>query len=377
MKSNLEDLREVIRWNYCDEFTVALDYLRIVFYDRVPYLDKMLRLLYTKDWNLIDNSNYIIKNDVFTWASEFSSTGKAIKCSYSYNWVSVPIMFYEVFYKNSASHNAYSRLDLYWWFWRLLDLWEFELNFFDDFLKSLLYVWDIYVTRVDYRVDMFRKKWVLLFTDIDCFPNLDTRTSIVKRWNRCSIDWWNWEVWSKYIGRYFVRCYNKLKDVMVKWKQFLYWDYLWYDNVIRLEVQFNRKYCNDVRYNIWDLYKSLTWCSASDSWDFLSFYNHIRWLFWLSNYSKHTWYNPRSWYVINDYNRVRLTSLLLSTFSKFTLSWVNPLIIMDQFVSSSVDDNLKYNYEQQLQEFLEYRQNKDNVKVKRLLKSSNLLKDWW
>lgn len=112
------------------------------------------------------------------------------------------------------------------------------------------------------------KEWVLEI--LQKYFTLEKRSSI-KRFDICSdftlpIDvilskfWplkqkWSLFIWkkgnieTKYIGekkmsqnkRQIIRIYNKIEDILGKWKNRLYQDYLIYDNITRIEIEFRRE----------------------------------------------------------------------------------------------------------------------------------------
>jgi len=111
--------------------------------------------------------------------------------------------------------------------------------------------------------------------------------------------------------------YDKLQDLQVKWKFFLYQDYLKRKSVNRIEIQFWPNFCRFFYLdNITDLFTRLTNIFQINK-------NSIDWPLFYSYSNKHE---------INDYTRLYYTKQFTWRAEKFFTSKINPyLILLDYF----------------------------------------------
>lgn len=287
------------------------DYLRFNFLKQIPYLD---RILTTLDY---DNSNFMYdEENELQYTKLKLTTGPCILISVSYDNQPVPIGLYNVF--TNGIKSVYSRLDFYWSYFRLEEMWYFPLGWYDNYIDSLTPEIPS-ITRVDYALDLFYKeKEVSLPKPKKICPNSlasDIKYKIMSV-NR-GRDSESWAIWSKSSKRNLLRMYDKLVDLGVKNKFFLYQDYLKYNTVHRLELQFGPAFCRHYYLDTLDV-----------------MFNKIANIFGLSKIDDNTplFYKYSNKHEINDYTKLYYTKQFNGRAEKFFYSNVNPyLILLDYF----------------------------------------------
>lgn len=224
----------------CVKWSKGFDYCRLNFKEENL---KDLEYFTDKINNLdFDNSNF--------WGFELwglnisvikiqADKGIAGIFSISYQWFSVPLFSILQFSKhNQELLKSFGSITYYGSYFRLQDVWFIKEDFKKELNKTLL---DLWITRVDYRFDIFfndDKKKIFLPQDITKLranSKIDYRTT-----------WGNIESWllgSRKNKKYLIRAYDKLLDTNKKGKFFLYKDYFKYKKVYRLEFEFLNHFC--------------------------------------------------------------------------------------------------------------------------------------
>ena len=240
-------------------------------YDWYLNWDDLLRLKLDKENELLstvlentktENSNYQVVefSDVdITFVRKQTTTGFGITWSVSYQSKSIPIIYYEEYLEpQKEMTKAFWKVTLYGAYFRLK-----ELNFFNLWVKnreSLFWSFsnwfkknfdECYITRLDYKIDFFKKDEKINIFTIDDIKTKRKDTPIKKfeKWDKLE----SWSVWSRESKRYLVRWYDKIEDINKKNKLILYWDYFDYKTVHRLEFEFLNHFNKDAK--TWEKYK--------------------------------------------------------------------------------------------------------------------------
>lgn len=330
---NLDNLQlnKYIKWS--DHVRFWIDYMRLNFYMWLTLFDKKIEQLN------ITNSN--ISHDwIYTYTRTQTPNWMALKVSVSYNDTAIPIMFYShlqgrVINPLAKKNTIYpqSRLDFYWAFYRLQEIWFLDKNYIEKFLSDNTFE-DPTITRIDYAVDLFYLYKKFLPNQQELFLKINQSSKQLNYWKQNNPE--SWSVWTKSSQKYFVRMYDKLLDSSNKWKFMYYWDYFRYTSVHRFEVQFMNHFCKWFTYSrIDDLIFKVEACL------------HI-------NKEKYDWnmfYKYSDKYDINDFNKVRHVKALVNKWVKFAKAWLNPYELLYNWISLDwkIDKEVHYNY---LEDFL-------------------------
>jgi len=246
--------------NDSEKISFWIDYLRLKIDDvecRLISINKNLKKLID-----FDNSNYIVFDEF-----GFDLTAQKIKLSnwdwliysYSYFWVSIPLfIIIEYWTQYKEMFNCWWKIDFYGQYFRLLELWEFESNFvFGEIINNNE------ITRIDYRIDFFNFKDKVISSDI-----IDSRSNARFQSYKTQGFINSWKFWNSTNKTVVVRWYDKKLDISKKWKFRLYWDYLNFNNVFRLEWEFLNSFCKGFSLqNLWDLVdkcRSYIWIDIND-----------------------------------------------------------------------------------------------------------------
>lgn len=210
------------------------DYLSFSYYYPVAFLDKILF------WIDNDNSNfacYSYQEKDFTYVKTVVTNWLALTFTYSYNWISYPLFQYVKFNNSTrAMVKKWWKINFYWSYFRLVEIWEFDSMFIYWLLKSFSNE-DPNITRYDFRIDYFSTENDVEIPEINTICEYVSPQSTVRNWfiGNKLIDWsvWNSDTW-----RYVIRYYDKKIDTDKKNKRALYTDFVKYRSVHRLEFEF-------------------------------------------------------------------------------------------------------------------------------------------
>lgn len=228
--------------------TQGMDYLRLKTEKPCEILEEKLEYL-----NTSNTESCIIKfsNIDMTLVKIQSPTWHGVQCSISYQWVSVPIMYYEKYLEHNKTlfkahwkvtlYGAYFRLDelkyfFFQWIKNESNLWQFGDWFVDEFGNCS-------ITRIDYRVDFFSKNQKVDIFKPHNVTTIKTNTPIDYYNKGETIQWWR--LWDRKSKRYLIRAYDKLEDINKKQKLKLYGQYLDYKTVHRLEFEYLNHFCKN------------------------------------------------------------------------------------------------------------------------------------
>ena len=320
-----------------------IDYLRVVLKTNLEYFDDILYSINTT------NSNYYVNEEHWlTFTRLQLKTWACLMCHISFSWVPIPIIMYNVFTTDQQDLlKSYWRLDLYWSFYRLLEIGSFS----PDLLKNLL--WTDYsvlmkssVTRIDYKYDLFYQNYQT-FPTVDFLYksrvnsqsfSIDTEFVKSQRFTSQQIKnyyrWWSvtsWSAWSKDSKRILLRCYDKLLDVATKGKYFLYSDYFKYDRVIRIEFQLMNHFCKWFQYQeVDDLLNKFFNCLDND-------YQHSVFYSYDKKYSLDE---------LSHDDRLRYFSDFWWRWFNLLKAWINPFIVLYEslIIKSWKDSNIWKNH---------------------------------
>lgn len=284
----------------------AIDYLRCTYVKKVAYFEEISKLLNDT------NTAFLVRWNI-TYVKISSKHWPMIVWSVVFDWYSVPIVCYCGL--NWATTKQ-ARVDFYWSYFRLLELWYFES---DHFLTYIKYISNEipWITRLDWNIDFFYAEVVLIPRIGTIIKNTDWISKIRTNGKSKYYYWWwkteSWIYWSKSSKKTLIRLYDKLLDLKVKNKWFLYSDYLEYKCVLRLEWQFWPHFCKwflltDIDELLLKV-KTFTWSHDNFSW---FFYEKYPWLNWL-------WPIRKSW-----------------NYKEFLIRWknlmkrgLNPFVVLD------------------------------------------------
>lgn len=233
---NLNNLKNVNFLKQSDHLRHWIDYLRLNFDRPIHFFEEKL------SW-LVDNSSFIVE-DWRTYTKMSLGSWLTVMASYSYNGQSFPLLMYNVFI--TGQYEKYARMDFYGTFFRFINMGEFPPDYFKTYIENLTTENPV-ITRIDYCVDLF-------YNDIKDLPERDTiiqnindktKWYIITVWKRHQ----SWSLGSKLNKRFIIRMYDKLDDIMAKWKLMLFGDYLKYKSVHRFEIEFGSKFCRGYTLN--------------------------------------------------------------------------------------------------------------------------------
>lgn len=350
--------------NKADNYRIWIDYLRFNFQYDIEYLENIKKHINTTNSNTFHDWQY-------TFLKMTTPTWEWLQILVSYNGQAIPIMSYiplRVWLVNpliqAPSYVPKNRLDFYWAFFRLQEVWELEDNFINDFIWKHS-VEDPRITRIDYCVDLFYKKkrlWIISLPelipwtesdyelykkDLKKYESSNRQVDMRTSWIRSNSShshyhhyYWkhenSWSVWNRKNKRYIIRCYDKLQDIIDKQKFWYYWDYFNWQSVHRIEVEFGASFTR------WYFLSTL---------DFLVVKAKTVMKIWI-------WFNWSLFYKysrvseINEFNKLNLTKIFIGKAKRFHLAWFNPYIMIysaminDQEVDKNkhmddIDDFLK------------------------------------
>ena len=297
MKPKIKELKKAIKDS--ENISFWFDYLRL----KIDNVKCKIFHIHKHIINRLDfdNSNYLHFDDFW-----YDLTAQKIKLSnwigliisYSFYWVSIPIYIYlEYFDIYRTLFNSIWKIDFYWSFFRLKEIWEFN----DDFIFWDLLNW-FEITRVDWRIDFFNyKKRAISQEIISSRKNTRLQTYMT--------DWYinSWRYWNKDNKTIVVRWYDKKLDISKKWKFRLYWDYQKFDNVFRLEWEFLNKFCK--------------WYTIDT---FSDLENKIKTYIWLDN--NYTWkyfYSYNKLDLRDEFSRTKYCKVMSSYIRNALMSWIN------------------------------------------------------
>lgn len=252
-----------------DCYSFWIDYLWISLRDS-------LNFWWLVNWiNTTNSDSIFIDSDLF---SKYTITARK-------NWstadfdihVSIDNISYRLLEIVRTDNNSFGTtgfIKIYWTTFRLIEL-GYISNIYDlllDLFKEEDYelILNSYLTRVDWRLDLFyyKKHKIPNFNKI-LLSRMPWVTEYKEMWSAFEWMWWNeikkllvwlaqWGKESKTLAKYtkdnedfswwtlgsknnkwhFIRCYNKILDVIKKCKCLLYSDYLEYESVWRIETEF-------------------------------------------------------------------------------------------------------------------------------------------
>lgn len=296
-----------------DYFDYWCDYLILSFKDRLDYFDDLLF------WVDTDNSNFWIINEIWyeiTYSKRLTPLWYGLDFSYSYNWVSIPIMQYVKFNSYTKINTKKNwKISIYWSYFRLEEIWEFYDRFLLKFIKKYSKE-DPIITRYDMRFDYFSlNNYVNIpsINDICWYVHSKSLIQEWKEWNKL-IDWsvWNSETW-----RYRVRYYDKKIDTDKKNKRVLYSDFMKYKSVHRLEIEFLRSFTR--------------WYTLSNIVDLENKIFGVLWLEW-KTWDCSQFYQYDSSKEINDENRWWYFNRYITATKKLIKAWYNPYQLIEEAI---------------------------------------------
>ncbi len=279
---NIVEFNKVIK--SADEVISWIDYMRLSIDSSISYFQ------YYLDNLDFDNSNFAIDSEnLITWTKIRLQHWYAIIWSVVYEGVSIPVLLYNDFDEhNKKMLKSYWKIDLYWSFWRLVELWFIEPNFIEKLIKSKNYEdLDILeysnITRLDYKIDLMYKEKVKI-------PNYKKILNLRKNskiWNKHNmkkasikeevLKWdelQSWAYGSKSAKRVFLRVYDKLADTEAKGKYMLYQDYYNFKSVYRVEFELLNHFCKWFKYIDYKELVEKFWNSLDCRYMWKVFYNY-------------------------------------------------------------------------------------------------------
>lgn len=323
-----------------DMISVGCDYLRCSFINSSDYIQEKIDLL---DY---DNSNYWI-DDIggfdFTFQKAPTPIWTSLTFSCSFNDVSVPCFQFVKF--NNETFNItwkYWKLDFYWSFCRLVEIWFFPNSLFLD-VKNKISEENPKITRYDFKIDFFSDK-KLSIPDVNDILILHSQSNYDPHYVWFEIT--NRLVWSKSNWKYAIRFYDKLLDTNLKNKFFLYQDYFKFKSVHRLEFELQRNF--------------LKWFTFYDFYDWLIF-DHIKKVLgfdWFFDWQ--LFYEYDQSYIIQEKDRVKYLKRFDTSCIRLSKNKINPLIQCFMSLYEWLDDE---DFDNQLFEFITFVE-KFNKKLK-------------
>ena len=241
-----------------DDVISWIDYMRLSIDSPIIYFQEYL------DQLDFDNSNFGIDTENFiTWTKIKLQHWPALIWTIAYEGITTPILLYNEFDEhNQKMLKSYWKIDLYWSYRRLIELWFLEANFIEKLIKSKepedLDIFNYSnITRLDYKIDLFFKKkekiphWKKIL-NIRRNSKIRNKNKMDKALIKEEVLKWeelqSWAYWSKAAKRVFLRVYDKLADTEAKWKYMLYQDYYNYESVYRIEFELLNHFCKGFKY---------------------------------------------------------------------------------------------------------------------------------
>ena len=211
------------------------DYLRLV------WKGEKLKVSFADIFSVLDrdNSNFYI--DEFHWLTYVkirTSNWDALIASISVFGFSVPIFQVVVFDRDKVElFRSLWKIDFYGSFFRLG-----EINFLNplEYMHSVFWenINNLLISRIDYKWDFVGVDVETISKYVTCRKN--SRVDKIYKWRL--LTFW---VGSKSSKRVYLRVYDKIEDILYKWKSYFYSDYLKYkdDWITRLEFEFLNHFC--------------------------------------------------------------------------------------------------------------------------------------
>jgi len=298
--SNLANLKNVNFLKNADRIRYGIDYLRLNFTQPITFFTRKMSCLVANSDTIVEDWRTYTKIPLSSWL--------CVIVTYSYNGVAVPIMLYNVFWWNKI-YKKFARLDFYWSFFRLIESWEFEKDYFFTYVQNLTDE-NPTISRIDYCYDLFYNEKTKIPTPKKLLKEINDSSKIYE----IKKGYWleSWSVGSKTNKRYIVRMYDKLLDTSKKWKFFLYGDYLQYQSVHRFEVEFWPKFTR--------------WYQLSQIWQLIS---KIQSFLGINNqtFDGLMFYKYTSKFELNEYNQTRFFKQYISKVKKIYDAWLNPYMV--------------------------------------------------
>lgn len=242
------------------------DYLRLVIKeDDLESVDELIKILENLD---NDNSNYQVKwfhDKKLSFFKVKTKAGEAIVWTIVFNDISVPILFFEKYDEHTRNFSkSWWRIDYYGMFNRMLDIWEIEKKYNENYMYWFLEKVNAWkkISRYDWKIDLFYKVNKKIFRP-EVITKLRKNSKVDYKVVGGNIQ--SWRLWARKSKQYLIRWYDKQADTMVKGKFPVYKDYFLevdpetgekhnYKNVYRLEFEFLNNFCTKFNYdNIWEL----------------------------------------------------------------------------------------------------------------------------
>jgi len=244
-----------IQKNY-DFYSEWIDYARLNLDWPIKEFDVLLEKL-----NLSNSKDFVFSFKDINLSVEkvWLNNGVWLKFSIPYKTITVPLFIYAKYFDYIQNQfKTYWKIDLYGGFYRLQELWFFNLKEkekeflknknWDLFLEFLFkQIWNLQLTRLDYRLDFFKKYesipifWVSKIFDL-------RKNSKYREWKKWGV-LESWDIWNRASKRVLVRWYDKLIDSETKNKFLLYADYFENKSVHRLEFEFLNHFITWYTYN--------------------------------------------------------------------------------------------------------------------------------
>lgn len=227
-----------------------IDYMKVKVLKPCELLSEKLQYLQNSN---AESSIIKFSNIDVTFTYQQSPTGFGLQGSIQYNGVCVPIMYYEEYMDHTKElANCEGKIILYGGYFRLEELWYFKFSGIKNNSNHGAF-WDWFVnefgeggiTRIDYKRDFFKKKGKIDMFNASDVTKIRKNTKLVE-YKRGENDLESFSAWSRDSLRYLIRGYDKLLDIQKKQKMVLYGDYLEFESVHRLELEFLSHFCRKV-----------------------------------------------------------------------------------------------------------------------------------
>lgn len=332
----LESLRLSDTIRKFDKWGCGCDYLRMSYKNSVEFFEDHIWLLD------IDNSNFSTINIdwyVFTVQKIYCSQWIWMFFSCSYNDVSVPCFEFVKFNENANYlFKSYWKLDFYWSFFRLVEIWYFPKSIFLS-INDLFWEENPTLTRFDYRIDFFSyNKKITVPTREEFFSYKHSQSLYDPKyvWEVLT----NWLLWSKDNWRYAIRYYDKLVDSDKKQKVFLYQDYFKYKTVHRLEFELQRNF--------------LKWFTFFDFYDW-QVQDKIESILHINDklFNWSIFYQYEDDFRITDKNKVQYLKRYSTSCVRLAKNWINPLIQCYKSLFYELEDNELVNISSEFLDFVQ------------------------
>lgn len=185
------------------------------------------------------NSNYQEIDITYNNLEHILLTKSSVKWDIAYNieivcdlWVMPIFQIIETVNKNAWMQDYYWRVNIYWAFFRLQEIWYIDYDFFT---KLGIDLQETIITRYDYKIDCF---WLDTCIDpklvIDWYYNSKASMKTFQEYSdKELISGWSFWFTKKEGVRtknksVHIRCYDKVLDSNIKHKELLYQDYVRY-----------------------------------------------------------------------------------------------------------------------------------------------------